>query len=128
MTDKILLNRIRTPDGPLLTSYHRHDYRTHMDKNGKEYMVDGGTDYLRRSAHGDEECRSVMLSSSHNENAKAAHWGTFGKHGDQPRHYVSVRDMTNEHLKAVLETQDRMAPHLMSIMHRELELIRGVVI
>ena len=45
----IILNRIRTPDGTILISHHRHDYVTYTDKNGLEYMVDGGTEYLRRS-------------------------------------------------------------------------------
>lgn len=48
---KIILNRIKTPDGTILISRHRHDYVTHIDKNKREYMVDGGNDYLRRNFH-----------------------------------------------------------------------------
>lgn len=48
---KILINQIRTPDGTILISRHRHDYVTYTDKNGLEYMVDGGTAYLRRNVH-----------------------------------------------------------------------------
>jgi len=44
---KIVLNRIKTPDGTILTSYHRHNYVSHID-NGELYAVDGGNDYLRR--------------------------------------------------------------------------------
>lgn len=46
---EIILNQIRTPDGTILKSMHRHDYVTYIDKNGHEYMVDGGSDYLRRN-------------------------------------------------------------------------------
>ena len=50
----ILSNRMRTPDGTILESKHRHDYVTHLDANGREYMLDGGLDYVRGSANGDE--------------------------------------------------------------------------
>ena len=50
---RIVSNRIRTPDGTILESMHRHDYVTYLDANGKEYMVDGGLDYLRRNVHDD---------------------------------------------------------------------------
>lgn len=48
---RIILNRIKTPDGTMITSKHRHDYVTYVDDNGLEYMVDGGRDYLRRNVH-----------------------------------------------------------------------------
>jgi hypothetical protein len=49
--ERLLLNRIRTPDGTILTSRHQHDYVTHEDANGETYMTDGGTAYLRRSVN-----------------------------------------------------------------------------
>ena len=48
MARQIVLNSIMTPDGTVLISHHRHDYVTHLDKNGELYLVDGGTDYLKR--------------------------------------------------------------------------------
>jgi hypothetical protein len=46
---QIVYNAIKTPDGTILESKHRHDYVTYVDKNGSTYMVDGGHSYLRRS-------------------------------------------------------------------------------
>ena len=34
--EEILNSRLRTPDGTILESEHRHDYVTHTDANGKE--------------------------------------------------------------------------------------------
>jgi hypothetical protein len=33
------------------------------------------------------------------------HWGTYGKNGDQPLKYVLLKDMSDEHIQAILETQ-----------------------
>ena len=50
----IVYNAIRTPDGTVIESKNRHDYVTHLDTvTNREYMVDGGWDYLRRSAFND---------------------------------------------------------------------------
>lgn len=45
----IIRNSIRTPDGTILTSKHRHDYVSYTDTNGQYYAVDGGLSYLKRN-------------------------------------------------------------------------------
>jgi len=61
---KLILNRIRTPDGTILTSYHRNDYVTHLDLNGARYAIDGGLDYLKRNLSLEYEELSVYDNAS----------------------------------------------------------------
>lgn len=59
---QIVYNAIKTPDGTIMQSVHRHNCVIHVDKITKnEYMVDGGLDYLRRSTNGDEIDLSLHL-------------------------------------------------------------------
>ena len=106
--EKIVANRIRTPDGTILESKHRHDYVTYTDANGKEYMVDGGTDYLRRIVHDDApyEELSVYADAPHAVIREVFKWGTRGKDGKQPLKFVVLKDMTTDHIEAILETQN----------------------
>ena len=111
--DIILLNRIRTPDGKIMTSWSVHDYKEYTDANGLMYMVDGGREYLRRTTHdgvegAEYEELSVWLTDDHEINREAFHWGTRGVHGDQPLVYRPVCDMTTDHIEAVLETQKQV--------------------
>ena len=107
MTMKLIKNAIRTPDGTVLVSRHRHDYREHVDANGKTYMIDGGLDYCRCSNHGDEVWVGCTLEDGHSAVREALEWGTRGPKGDQPLTFVKLCDMTDEHIQAVLDTQFR---------------------
>ena len=119
---RIVSNRIRTPDGTILESMHRHDYRTYVDANGKEYMVDGGLDYLRRNVHDDApyEELSVYADDLHIEIRSVFKWGTRGKDGKQPLTYVPLKDLTTEHIEAILETQTHIQEHIRKIFLDEL--------
>jgi len=105
---KILLNRIKTPDGTILTSTHVHDYVTHEDKVSKEhYMVDGGREYLRRSVNiVPYEEQSVDTSSHFVIIRQTFTWGTYGKNMEHPLKFVKLCNMSNEHITAILSTQD----------------------
>lgn len=100
---KLLVNRIKTPDGTILTSRHRHDYVEHLDKNGKYYAVDGGTEYPRRVGNHDFEDVSLYSDDLHEKLREAFAWGTYGKNGDDPFYHVPLRDMTSGHIEAILE-------------------------
>ena len=132
--DHLLCNQIQTPDGTVLTSYHRHDYQTHEDKNGFTYMVDGGTDYLRRFVVADApyvEQAEYYKTGDHAHNREYARWGTRGKKGDKPVKYKLIKDMSNKHLRATLSfCQGYMSGILKEVMraeqkHRKLKVVKG---
>ena len=119
---RIVSNRIRTPDGTILESMHRHDYVTYLDANGKEYMVDGGLEYLRRIVHDDApyEELSVYDDAPYALIREVFKWGTRGKGGKQPLTYVPLKDLTTEHIEAILDTQTHIASHIRQIFINEL--------
>lgn len=123
----IVCNRIRTPDGTIIESHNRHDYVTHLDANGRTYMVDGGKDYLRRNlvSEAPHEELSVYSDADHSVIREVMKWGTRGVNGDQPLRYVALMDMTEDHIRACLDTQERMRPSYRWAMVEEL-LFRGL--
>jgi hypothetical protein len=124
----IMCNRIRTPDGTIIESKHRHDYVYHLDANGFTYSVDGGKDYLRRlwteGAPLAQEM-SVYSDEPHSLIREVTKWGTRGVNGDEPLRYVPLMEMSDDHIKACLDTQYQMIRSYREAMIKELRL-RGV--
>lgn len=48
---ELIVSRIKTPDGTILTSKSVHDYVSHEDTNGEFYFLDGGTEYQRMTVN-----------------------------------------------------------------------------
>jgi hypothetical protein len=119
---KLIRNAMITPDGTLLQSRHRHDFVQYTDANGLVYMVDGGLDYIRRSINDSaphvDKC--VYDDVPHEEQREVATWGTYGKNGDEPLSYVTVANMSTEHIKAVVKTQDNVLEQLLTVLKAEL--------
>tara|TARA_R110002153_G_scaffold100188_1_gene236056 strand:+ start:114 stop:494 length:381 start_codon:yes stop_codon:yes gene_type:complete len=119
---EILCNKMRTPDGTILHSVHRHDYVTHTDANGKEYMLDGGLSYVRRSANGDEEMLTVFDDAPHEILRDCVEWGTYGPEGNQPLTYIKISEMSSEHLrKCVFARGMQIRASIKQTMRNELE-------
>ena len=116
---KLIHNAIRTPDGTVLVSNSVHDYQTHKDKNGKTYMIDGGREYVHSSAHGDEEYLTMYSDEPHERIREVFTWGTYGKMGDQPLKYVALKDLSNNHVAAILETQSHMPQYMRKLFEDE---------
>ena len=125
---QIVLNSACTPDGTVLISHHRHDYIEHDDACGSRYFIDGGNSYQRHGCVGVAAFKGltdlcVYSDAPHAKLRKACHWGTRGKNGDEPLHYVRVMDMETDHLQKVVgqygETADTTK---IKIMKDELDL------
>ena len=113
MNKRIIYNAIRTPDGTVLESRHVYDYKTHTDKNGSVYMVDGGLEYLRHSCntHPAEEL-SLSLEDGHEVVREVVTWGTYGIDGKTALKYVKLKDMSVEHIWNCLTNVPRMHPNI----------------
>lgn len=122
MNSQIIRNQIQTPDGTVLTSYHVHDYKTYVDTiSGEEYMVDGGTFYLRRNLNVVPYIeQSVCVDEPFEIVREAFAWGSRGKKGDEPLHYIPMSKMSNNHIEAVLETQKQIPDWLRELFNKEL--------
>jgi len=118
---KLLCNAIRTPDGTILESIHRHDYKTYTDANGKEYMIDGGLDYIRCSVHDDQEWLGVYDDDDFSEIRLRFKWGTRGKDGNQPLQYKPLYRLDNDHIRAILDTQSHIPEHIHKQFKKELQ-------
>lgn len=129
MQKHIVLNRIKTPDGTILTSWSRHDYKVYTDANGHEYMIDGGQTYLRRSAPKDApyEELSVYDTDPFEVIRESLHWGTMGKDGTKELHWVPLHKMDTDHLRTIMD-KDIGPLWMRAIMQKEIIYrVRGEV-
>jgi hypothetical protein len=117
----LLCNAIQTPDGTILESHHRHDFVKYTDKNGKDYFIDGGLAYCKRSCNGDEVFVGCYSDSPFEEIREKFKWGTRGKYGNEPLKYIPLKDVTSEHIRAILQTQYHVTNEIVQIFEKELE-------
>lgn len=101
---RMIYSAIVTPDGTKLESLHRHDYKTHVDENGEEYMIDGGNDYFRTNVNKEPARRLVIYEDEDIETVRHYfRWGSYGKNGDEDLHWIRLKDMTDDHIKNILK-------------------------
>lgn len=109
MSKQLLVNSIKCPDGTILESRHRHDYQTHTQEDGKEFMVDGGLAYERYGGSHISEIENLSLyyGDDHELLRERFSWGARGINGDEPLHYIKLKDITESHLEALIEYTDK---------------------
>lgn len=114
------------PDGTIIFSNNRHDYRTHetvdtmkrrsekMDDTfmvpdkTRHTMVDGGNDYLRRGGKFTE--MSVFDDDPYEVIRRFVCRGGRGINLDKPLTYVPLFQMANDWLQAVIEYEEENRP------------------
>ena len=106
--NRILYNAIQTPDGTIIQSKHTHDYVTYIDKNGLEYMVDGGTSYLRRTVHEEAPHKELSIEDdgTHELRRSTLRWGrNYDKDMNRlpETEWVTIQDMNSEHIQAIID-------------------------
>lgn len=118
---KLILNRIRTPDGTILESKNQHDFRSHRDTiTGELYFTDGGSSYLRRSVN-EVSYEDISLYSDDDFEIlrKNICWATFGKNGDEELQYKSISNMSSNHIKAIL-SNCTVADYMKELFEKEI--------
>ena len=118
---KLIKNSIRTPDGTVLESRHRHDFVSHKDTiTGELYFTDGGLSYIKRSVN-IKPYKDLSLYSDDpfeilRENIT---WGSRGKNGDEELHYKPISNMSNNHINSIL-SQYKLVEHLKELFEKEI--------
>lgn len=103
----IVRNCIMTPDGTVLQSHERHDYKQYTDANGEVYVVDGGCDYIRRSKNIEPFVDLTVYDTDEFKTVrKVLEWGVINKDiTSNPYTFVSISELSNGHIEAILLTQ-----------------------
>jgi hypothetical protein len=119
---QILCSKLITPDGTVLHSKHRHDYIEHTDANGEWYMLDGGLSYVKSSVNIVRGTYiTITTEDSHDLIRDHFVWGSRGKLGDEPLIYLTLKNIEDDHLSAILRTQTWLPKHLVKVFEDESE-------
>lgn len=116
----LLANKWRCKDGTILHSKHRHDYVSHTAVDGTWSFTDGGLDYIRHSGNMESMC--VYTNDPHEKIRENFEWLSYGKNYE---HYpngirILLKDITDDHLAAIIETQQHLSDYIMKIFTDEL--------
>jgi len=130
MNKQLIHNSIQCPDGTILVSKHRYDFKQHIQEDGREYFVDGGVDY-QRVGHSDDEWinLSVYVGDAHGKIREVFTWtrqlDANGNVLPEPE-VVLLKDITDDHLNALVEwTLDGYPDYINSVFVEEVNWRKG---
>lgn len=102
---QLLVNKIQCPDGTILESKHRHDYREHTQEDGRTYIIDGGLNY-QRIGFSDREYAdlSVYADDDHSIIREDFEWvrrmDKNKKLLEEPQ-ILKLKDLSNNHVESL---------------------------
>lgn len=99
MKRHIILNRIQTPDGTMLTSRSVHDYVSHKDKNGEIYTNDGGNEYFHRTMNKTTAKDVSLYTDSPYKDIRE----NFQRFNVRTEKWVTLKDIEEEWLDDIIE-------------------------
>ena len=126
---QLIYSAWKTPDGTILHSRHRHDYQEHFDEISKEwYILDGGNEYIRCSVNQvPAEDLTLYSDDPHEKIREVFIWKSYGKNFSQPEGvYTLLKDLTDEHLVAILETQTHLPGYILEMFKNEIQFRGGL--
>lgn len=118
----LVANRWKTPDGTILWSKHRHDYVEHTDAITGEYLcVDGGNEYSKLTGKFEQLVDLCIYNTDKHELVREFFlWGSYGYHRDKELHFILLKDLTNDHIDAILQTQTKLPSWKKHLFEQEL--------
>lgn len=106
MQKQLIANKWQCPDGTILHSKTGWDFVDHTDASGEYFAVDGGNNYSRVLGDITKLKNFCVYSDDPHEIIRENFtWISYGKDGNQPGQYILLKDITEEHLDAILSTQ-----------------------
>ena len=111
MEKQLIYNAIKTPDGTVLVSYHRHDYKSYVDANSDTYVIDGGLEYVRTSVNSvSAESLAVYDDAPFEVIREYLHRSGRGKDGKQELKYVALKDINDDWLENLIKYEEELRP------------------
>lgn len=130
-TGFIIYNAIKTPDGTILHCENEYDFRQHFDKVSLEvYSNDGGGHSgVQRSVNKvPYEDLSVSTDDDFDLVRKTKFWGSYGKSGNEPKKLMSLEEMEDGHIEAILSTQRQIRGTILETLFMQEQKYRRSVL
>lgn len=116
----LLCNKWRCKDGTVLQSRHQHDHVSHTSENGEYSFCDGGAGgYIRHS--GNMEPMLVYTNDPHELIRDNFEWTSYGINGDEPAKRQLLKELTVDHMNAILRTQKHLPTYILDLFKNELK-------